>query len=200
MNSILIVLPSTLALLYAVLMIVGYIPGISGMLKSKDVKGVSDNFWFLITVTVTIIFHNLLLSEVPTQQIIAVGLNLLFAIICLLLYEYKKSGFSGIFLTVFFMLVIYYGLMITKSNINLTQTVAHVTIILAYAGQIYRLYAVRSTEGLNKNLFFIMGTGMACLIISLLMTGAPLQVILTEFINLVLVVICYVKIKSIEKG
>lgn len=200
MNNILIVLPSLLALLYAVLMIAGYIPGIRGMLKSKDVKGVSDNFWFLIAVTVTIIFHNLLLSEVPLHQIVAVGLNLLFAIICLLLYEYKKSGFSGIFLTVFFMLLIYYGLMITKSHINLTQTVAHVTIILAYAGQIYRLYAVRSIEGLNKNLFLIMGTGMTCLIISLLMTGAPLQVILTEFINLVLVVICYVKIKSIEKG
>lgn len=200
MNSILIVLPSILALLYTVLMIIGYIPGISGMIKSKDVKGISDNFWLLITVTVSIVFHNLLLSEVPPQQIIAVGLNLLFAIICLFLYEYKKSGFSGVLFAVFYMSVIYFGLMITKSNINLTQTVAHVTIILAYAGQIYRLYVVRSTEGLNKNLFLIMGTGMACLIISLFMTGAPLQVILTEFINLVLVVICYVKIKSIEKG
>lgn len=194
------IISSYLSIAYAILMVLGYIPGIQGLVKSDDVEGVSDNFWFLITTTVGISLYNLIMSTITGSQLLSIGANLLLAIVSLLLYNSKKRGVTGIFWSLLFLTSLYCVLQLIGYKPHITQTIAHVTLILAYTGQIYKLYATKSTDGLNANLFLIMGAGLGCIIISLLLSHAPFSVVLTEIINFVLILVCYLKIKQLERG
>ena len=55
-------LPQYLSIVYAILVTVGYIPGLIALVQSDSVKGVSSYFWYLIVATVGISFYNLLLN------------------------------------------------------------------------------------------------------------------------------------------
>ncbi|WBF81171.1 hypothetical protein FMLHJGGC_00118 [Staphylococcus phage BSwM-KMM1] len=75
----------------------------------------------------------------------------------------------------------------------LTQTVATITIILAYVTQITTFYKTKSAEGTNRFLFLIIGLGLASLIASMVLTHTYVHIIATEFVNFVLILICYLQ-------
>ncbi|MGI4547570.1 hypothetical protein ACR2WV_26460, partial [Klebsiella pneumoniae] len=95
-----------LSILYAILITVGYIPGLVALVKAESVKGVSNYFWYLIVATVGISFYNLLLTDASVFQIVSVGLNLTLGIVCLLVASYRKKDYFSIpFIIVFSLLL-----------------------------------------------------------------------------------------------
>lgn len=192
-------LPEILSTFYAILMIVGYVPGLMILLKSKDLTGVGRYFWFLIIVTVGISFHNLILTESNNFQIYAVGLNLLMGVVCLTVYLIKtRSGKVMLDIIIFVILVGLYTKFLAD-ELLITQTVASISIILAYIGQIRTYYKVKTSTGTSKWMFLIMGTGLLCLILSMTLTDTYPHIIATEAFNFILVMVCYLQANYYER-
>lgn len=194
-------LPEILSSLYAILMIVGYIPGLIALVKFKDLTGVGKYFWFFIVITVGISFYNLIVTEANTFQIYAVGINLGLGIICLVIHVLKSRDFNivirdfSIFL-IFLILLSY--LYLDKPHI--TQSVASITIILAYIGQIFNYFKTKTSTGTSKWLFLIMGTGLLCLVTSMVLTDTYPHIIATEVFNFILIMVCYLQANYYERG
>ena len=182
-------LPEILSSLYAILVTVGYIPGLIALVKSDSVKGVSSYFWYLIVATVGISFYNLLLTEASMFQVVSVGLNLTLGIVCLLVASYRKKYYFSIPFIIVFSLLLF----LLSDFTALTQTLATITIILAYVTQITTFYKTKSAEGTNRFLFLIIGLGLASLITSMVLTHTYVHIIATEFVNFVLILICYLQ-------
>lgn len=178
-----------LSILYAILVTVGYIPGLIALVKSDSVKGVSSYFWYLIVATVGISFYNLLLTDALMFQVVSVGLNLTLGIVCLLVASYRKKDYFSIPFIIVFSLLLF----LLSDFTALTQTIATITIILAYVTQITTFYKTKSAEGTNRFLFLIIGLGLASLIASMVLTHTYVHIIATEFVNFVLILICYLQ-------
>lgn len=178
-----------LSILYAILITVGYIPGLIALVKADSVKGVSNYFWYLIVATVGISFYNLLLTDASVFQIVSVGLNLTLGTVCLLVASFRKKDYFPVpFIIIFSVFLIYFS-----DFTALTQTLATVTIILAYVTQITTFYKTKSAEGTNRYLFLIIGLGLASLIASMVISHTYVHIIATEFVNFILILICYLQ-------
>ena len=194
-------LPEILSSLYVILMIVGYIPGLIALVKSKDLTGVGKYFWFFIVLTVGIIFYNLINTEANIFQVYAVGINLLLGIVCLGIYLIKSRRYSivirdlSVFLIVLILLTYLYA-----DKPHITQTVASISIVLAYIGQIGNYYKSKTSAGTSRWLFLIMGTGLMCLITSMTLTHTYPHIIATEAFNFVLIMVCYLQANYYERG
>ena len=188
-----------LATLYAILIIVGYVPGIYSLIKEESLKGVSDNFWYLIVVTVGISFYNVMLIDATIYQIISIGLNLLLGLISLFICSYRKHGTTGVLWGFLFIIALYAFSSITKNIPSVSQNVASVAITLAYIGQIYRYKTTKTSEGTNSKLYLIMSIALACITISLILSHTPWYIILTDFINMMLAITCYIQSKHYKE-
>lgn len=192
-------LPEILSSFYAILMIVGYLPGLGMLLKSKDLTGVGRYFWFFVIVTVSISFHNLILTEANDFQIYAVGLNLILGIVCLAVYLIKIRDKRVIVdIIIFIVLAIIYAKFLADKP-HITQTVASISIVLAYLGQIRNYYKTKTSSGTSKWLFLLMGTGLLCLILSMTLTKTYLPIIATEAFNFILIMVCYLQANYYER-
>jgi|GEM_PF-2590424 ORF061 len=183
-------IPLLLAMLYGVLVIVGYIPALISLIKDKSLNGVSSSFWYLISITVGISFYNIILTGGTRFQVISLFLNFFLGVICLLVLNYRKFKFHGIIYTIMFLLALYLFLGLLTS-IEITQTVASVSIVLAYVGQIYKFVKSKSSSGTNKWLYLLIGVGLLSLITSMVLTDVSNHIIITELINFILILICY---------
>ncbi|XWX31291.1 hypothetical protein UDOIXSUF_CDS0028 [Staphylococcus phage PG-2021_1] len=183
-------IPVLLAMLYGILVIVGYIPALISLVKDKNLNGVSSSFWYLISVTVGISFYNIILTGGTRFQVVSIFLNFLLGVVCLLVLNYRKFKFHGIVYTVIFLLALYLFLGLLTS-IEITQTVASVSIVLAYVGQIYKFVKSKSSSGTNKWLYLLIGVGLLSLVTSMVLTDVSNHIIITELINFILILICY---------
>uniref|UniRef100_A0AAU8GTH7 Uncharacterized protein n=1 Tax=Mammaliicoccus phage MSShimriz1 TaxID=3230127 RepID=A0AAU8GTH7_9VIRU len=194
-------LPEILSSLYAILMIVGYIPGLIALVKFKDLTGVGKYFWFFIVITVGISFYNLIVTEANIFQVYAVGINLGLGIVCLVIHVFKSRDYGiairdfSIFLIV---LIVLSYLYLDKPHV--TQSVASISIILAYIGQIVNYFKTKTASGTSKWLFLIMGTGLMCLITSMVLTDTYPHIIATEAFNFILIMVCYLQANYYERG
>lgn len=185
-------LPTILATAYGILVVIGYIPGIISLVKDKNLSGVSDSFWYFICFTVGISFFNIIKgdSNGTLFQEISLSLNLLLGLACLFILNYRKYNVFGIINTIIFILTTYLILNIIPS-IGVTQVIASISIILAYVGQILKFYKSKSSSGTNRWLYLLIGFGLMCLIVSMLITEVSLHIVATETINFILILICY---------
>ncbi|XWX32513.1 hypothetical protein LCFBJUUZ_CDS0054 [Staphylococcus phage PG-2021_76] len=194
-------LPEILSSLYAILMIVGYIPGLIALVKFKDLTGVGKYFWFFIVITVGISFYNLIITGANIFQVYAVGINLGLGIVCLVIHVFKSRDYGiairdfSIFLIV---LIVLSYLYLDKPHV--TQSVASISIILAYIGQIVNYFKTKTASGTSKWLFLIMGTGLMCLITSMVLTDTYPHIIATEAFNFILIMVCYLQANYYERG
>lgn len=189
-------IPEILSILYAILVTVGYIPALISLVKDKTVKGVSNYFWAFVVLTVLISFSSLLVTGATIFQLVSVGVNLSLGVVCLILHSIRLKTFIYVIMTVVLSAILLFNLV---AYLPIIQTLATVSIILAYITQIGKFYTTKSSNGTSKYLFLIIGVGLTCLIISMIITGAYLHVIITEVANLVLILICYLQVVYYER-
>lgn len=173
--------------------VLGYLPGLKTMYKEKTTEGIGSYFWELVTLTISYSYYTLLITNADLFNITVVAINLVFAVI---LFTYKNiikySISKGIVYTLMYFVInlsIYFLLGIP---ISVLQTIATISIILAYVDQILHFIIYKTAKGTNRNLYLIIGIGILLLTISLILNGAYLHVIITEVVNLILILICYV--------
>lgn len=193
-------LPEILSSVYAILMIVGYIPGLYALIKYKDLSGVGRYFWFFIIITVGITFHNLIKTGAIDFQIYAVGINLLLGVVCLLIYLIKLKDKKVIIDIIVFGILTYLYTSLLADKPNITQTIASVSIILAYLGQIRHYMVYKTASGTSRWLFLIMGTGLISLVLSMILTDTYPHIIATELFNFILIMVCYLLANYYERG
>lgn len=188
-------LPLILSSMYAILITIGYIPGLKSLIKDDSIKGVSRWFWYLIITTVGISFYNLMHTEATHFQILSVGINLLLGIVCLLVVVFRnKDMFIFIYIILIFLFILIFG-----SHVEITQTIATLSIILAYISQIYRFFKVKQSDGTNKWLYLIIGFAIGLLSVSMVLTNTSTHIIVTELVNMLLILICYFQADYYEK-
>lgn len=183
-------LADILSIAYAILVTVGYIPALISLIKDNTVKGVSHHFWSLIVITVSISFTSLMVTHATPFQVVSVGLNLTLGIVCLILYSIRKKDLYPIMFSIIFMFII---MIVMNYSISSAQTIATITIVLAYVSQIYNFYKTKNAEGTNRYLFLIIGIGLACLVTSMILTNTYIHVMITELVNLILIMVCYLQ-------
>ncbi|BCG66332.1 hypothetical protein [Staphylococcus phage vB_SsapH-Golestan101-M] len=177
--------------LSGILYIVGYLPGLRAMYIDKSVEGVSQFFWELVLTTVSFSFYTLIVTGADIVNIVVVGCNMFLALVMLAwknMLRYQETGVLYTMLYIVINLMVYFTFGIP---LHVLQSIATLTIILAYVDQIIR-FAVRKTAvGTRPLLYFILGMAILFLILNLILTHAYIHVIITEAVNLVLIMICF---------
>lgn len=189
-------LPEILSIVYAVFIILGYMPALKGLIKDKDVSGVSFCFWTFIIFAVYVSFLSLLLTGAATFQFLSVGINLLLGGFCFAIYVVRSKQYEAFVTTIPGVVILTF---IITTNQPIAQTLGTVSIIAAYVAQIYSFYRNKNTKGTSKYLYLIIGAGLACLIYSLIITGENIYVIITEIANLILILVCFVQCLYYER-
>lgn len=180
-----------LSTVYAILVVVGYFPGLKSIIKEKHLTGVNSSFWYLVNTTVGISFYNLFILQEHIFQICAVGINLLLGLLCLLIVNYKKQYVKGLVYTLVFILFLGAFVVWLHQYPQISQSVATVSIILAYIGQVFTFYNKKTSSGTNKWLYLLIGLGLSLLIISMILTNTYTPIVITELVNFVLIMVCY---------
>lgn len=187
-----VMIATILSILSPIFYILGYIPGMKTFYKEKTVAGVGTYFWELVTLTISFSFYTLIITNADLFNLVVVGINLFFAIVLLTWKNIiKYKGWQGILFTLIyfaFNLGIYF---IIGLPISVLQTIATISIILAYIDQVIHFIIYKTAKGVNKNLYLIIGIGILLLTISMIINGVYLHVIITEIVNLILILICY---------
>lgn len=177
--------------LSGVLYIVGYLPGLRAMYIDKSVEGVSQFFWELVLTTVSFSFYTLIITGADIVNIVIVGCNMFLALVMLAwknILRYQEIGTLYTILYIVINLMVYFGFDIP---LHILQSIATITIVLAYIDQIIR-FAVRKTAvGTSPLLYFILGMAIWFLMFNLILTHAYIHVIITEAVNLILIMICF---------
>ena len=180
-----------LSTVYAILVVVGYFPGLKSIIKEKHLTGVNSSFWYLVNTTVGISFYNLFILQEHIFQICAVGINLLLGLLCLFIVNYKKQHVQGLVYTLVFILVLGAFVVWLHQYPQVSQNVATVSIILAYIGQVFTFCNNKTSSGTNKWLYLLIGLGLSLLIISMILTNTYTPIVITELVNFVLIMVCY---------
>ena len=188
-----VMLAMVLSILSPIFYVLGYIPGLKSLYKEKTVEGIGRYFWELVTLTISYSYYTLLITNADLFNIIVVAINLTFAII-LLTYKniIKYNLVNGLIYTLLYFVVNLGIYFLIGLPISVLQTIATISIILAYIDQILHFIIYKTAKGTNRNLYLIIGIGILLLTVSLIINGAYLHVIVTEIVNLILILICYV--------
>lgn len=76
----------------SILLLLSYAPQIKSLIVTKEVEGVSQNFWLILTIGLALISLNMYLSEVQLFILLTqVGNTILALITLLLVMKYKKK-------------------------------------------------------------------------------------------------------------
>lgn len=181
-----------LFVLSSIFYIAGYFPGMQAMYRDKSVEGVSQFFWELVLTTVSFSFYSLIITEATLLNIIVVGANMILALILLTWKNLIRHRYLGIIYTLLYIvanLIIYFLLGLP---LHILQTIATITIILAYIDQIIRFTVRKTAKGTSPLLYLILGLAILFLVLNLLLTEAYLHVIITEVVNMVLIFVCFI--------
>lgn len=177
--------------LSGILYIVGYLPGLRAMYIDKSVEGVSQFFWELVLTTVSFSFYTLIVTGADIVNIFVVGCNMFLALVMLAwknMLRYQAIGVLYTMLYIVINLMVYFTFGI---SLHILQSIATLTIILAYVDQIIRFSVRKTAVGTSPLLYFILGMAILFLILNLILTHAYIHVIITEAVNLVLIMICF---------
>lgn len=187
------ILINTLNIIVVILFTIAYVPQIVTTFKNGNSDGVSEKFWYFVALSTAISLHNLLVTGqaewyVYLGQIINAGLAFLF----FAWFNIKNNKDDKLLLSGYFLAyLIVLPLTTNFTMIELSQGLASATIIVAYIYQIHHFYIVKSSEGVNSLLFLLFAVGIGILTIIMSLTGVNPHVIITEVINIILLLICF---------
>lgn len=165
-------------------------PQLKTTATTKSTDGVSPFFWALVSLSTSYSLYNVIATGnaewyVYVGQIINVGIAvLLFAWITGLRYRLVPT-----LLIVTVYAVINFAVHQAVS-LETSQSIATVAIILAYVDQLTHFIRKRNAEGTNSKLYFMFAQGLALLTVVMAITDVSIHVIITEVVNITLLLIC----------
>ncbi|BCK59722.1 hypothetical protein [Staphylococcus phage vB_SauH_DELF3] len=186
-----------LSVKYAVLVTVGYIPGIIALVIADSVKRARSVFMYLIESTVAIHLTALFGAHAPLFLIIVVSINLPLGRICFIIDRFRTIKVRLLEM-VMFIIVIYSGTSVANYSVEYGQIIAPITIIFAYVTQITSFYKTKSAEGTNRRLSRIISLDVDWKIYSMLITNTTPHVIYTELSDFILITICYLQASDFD--
>lgn len=173
---------------------IAYIPQIITTFKSKASIGVSSFFWFYVSVSTLVSLINLLETGEAAWYIYAGQfINTIIALCFSMWFNYKENKNKGVLLYLhpaLYTLLLY--MLVFWNIVNITQIFASIWIVIAYIFQIHHFIKVKSSEGVNPFLFILFAIGITLLTIIMYLTNASLHIIITEIINVVLLLTCFI--------
>ncbi|HEC2241662.1 TPA: hypothetical protein R1960_001833 [Staphylococcus delphini] len=174
--------------------IIGYLPQIYTTLKYKTNRGVSTSFWFYIAAATSITLRNIIETG-GAEWYMYMGqiVNTSFACMFFLYFNHVHNK-NNKAKYVLFVLAYLVALPFITNNVEIShsQALASLAIILAYLSQLKHFYTVKTSEGTNPLLYGLFAVGLLDLILLLLLTGASPHTVITESVNVVLLLICYI--------
>ncbi|MDT0700330.1 PQ-loop domain-containing transporter [Staphylococcus chromogenes] len=190
MNDLLTYLNIAVVIIFAV----AYIPQILTTFKANKSDGVSPMFWFLVGFSTLISLFNLLeTGEAPWYVYMGQFINTTIAVCFALWFNYlenKKSGLILYLCPLLYVILIYS--LIFHNIVYLSQIFASIWIVLAYMFQIKHFIKAKTSAGVNPLLFLLFAIGITLLTIIMYLTNASLHIIITEIINVVLLLTCFI--------
>lgn len=167
-----------------------YVPQLRTTYKTKIAEGVSPLFWLLISLSTSYSLFNLLATGDATwytylgQIINATVALVLFIWITKLKYRWEVTVFVSL------LYIFMNGYVYITFNLEVTQTIATIAIIIAYIDQVVHFIKSKNAEGTNPLLYFYFALGLSLLMIIMITTGASIHVIITEAVNISLLIVC----------
>lgn len=167
-----------------------YTPQVKTTYLTKSAKGVSTLFWFNISLATSYSLYNTLISASAEWygylgQYINAGMALIFVVWIALL---KWDRIKAIMYTLAY--IAFNLILFVNVPLEVSQTVATIAIIIAYVDQIYHFIKTNSAEGTNPWLYFMFATGLTMIVIIMALTGVSIHVIITEVVNIILLIVC----------
>lgn len=167
-----------------------YVPQLRTTYKTSSAEGVSPFFWILISLSTSYSLFNLLVTGDATwymylgQFINATVALVLFIWITKLKYRWEVTVFVSL------LYIFMNGYVYITFNLEVTQTIATIAIIIAYIDQVVHFIKSKNAEGTNPLLYFYFALGLSLLMIIMIRTGASIHVIVTEAVNISLLIVC----------
>lgn len=191
-------------LIGSALLLGGYFPQIFKLHKTKNPTGISVLFWLMIATGCTLIFANMNIKDVSLEIQFTQALNALFAWYTLAIVIYFKRKRSEeikihkdvtgamLFLTAFSIGYIHSNDISLIEIGEALQIFGTVALLVAYLPQIFHLYKVKDATGLSKWLFIVLGSGLLCVTLNMVITQTSIGIILTELVNISLIFVLYI--------
>lgn len=176
-----------------------YVPQLKTTATTKSTDGVSPFFWALVSLSTSYSLYNVIATGsaewyVYVGQIINAGIAvLLFAWITGLRYRLVPTL---VIVTVYAVINIAVH---QACSLETSQSIATVAIILAYVDQLTHFIRKRNAEGTNPKLYFMFALGLGLLTVVMAITDVSIHVIITELVNITLLLICGVLSHRLQK-
>jgi uncharacterized protein with PQ loop repeat len=185
----------------SVLLLGGYAPQIIKLHRTRIPTGISLLFWTMIAVGCSAITVNMIIQNTSIEVVITQALNAIFAwyTLFLVIYCRKIHGLEikvnkVIVLITSFLAgyIIYLFQTQPIENVGYAfQTIGTVALLTAYLPQIWYLYQVKDATGISRWLFIVLGSGLLCVTVNMIITGTDITIIITEFVNIALILVQY---------
>lgn len=172
-----------------VILTIGYIPQLFKLHKTGDTHGINNGFWYLVTTTVAITAVNLIVDSAPLVLIIIQVINAALAgIVLITVHFYRKEYKQMVYPT--FLIVAIILLAGVVLPIEITQTVASISIVVAYVSQLITLFKAPSVSGVAPSLYLLIAVGLGIMATKMFVTDVTPYIIATELINIALLLTC----------
>ncbi|MDY3698781.1 MAG: PQ-loop domain-containing transporter [Staphylococcus hyicus] len=172
---------------------IAYIPQIITTFKTTVSNGVSLLFWFYVGAsTLTSLFNLLETGEAPWYVYMGQFINTFIALCFALWFNYLHNRERSILmylLPLTYVILVY--VLVFYNDVYISQIFASIWIIMAYIFQIKHFVKVKSSEGVNPSLFILFAAGITLLTITMYLTNASMFIIITEIINVILLLACF---------
>lgn len=178
-----------LNILSSLILIIAYVPQITELRKTKNADGVSNLFWVFISLSTSYSLFNLFVTDAHYYVMITQFFNA--AIAFYVLQKVLKLKSSDWLPWVLFYIVINL-LLYLSFPVEITQNIATIAIVLAYVDQIYHFAKSKNATGTNPIMYLLFSTALILLTISMSISGVHIFIIITEFTNSVLLLVCLI--------
>jgi len=177
-----------------------YVPQLRTTYKTRTAEGVSPFFWLLISLSTSYSLFNILATGQSDwftylgQFINATVAFILFVWITKLKYRWEVT----LFVTLLYVLInLYVHSVVT---LELSQSIATIAIIAAYFDQILHFIKNKNSVGTNPLLYLYFALGLILLTTIMFMTSVSIYVIITELVNITLLLICGILSKKYQQN
>jgi hypothetical protein len=183
------------------LLLGGYAPQILKLHRTLIPTGISLLFWTMIGTGCTAILINMFIQGTSIPVIFTQALNTICAWYTLGLVIYcKKLRGEGIkvnkFIVMIYLLIaLFMALKAQAVPVKLLgeyfQMIGTIALLTAYIPQIVHLLIVKNADGISKWLFMVLGVGLSCIVVNMVISATAFTIIFTEIVNISLIFVQY---------
>lgn len=189
----------TLNLLVVLIFATAYYNQLKSIFYSKNLTGISFMFWYLVSFSTLFSLLNVLRTGnaewyIYLGQFINAGVALI--IVIWLNFKRIEKPIAVIFSLLYILLAL---VIFSHLSLEVSQTVATISIVLAYIDQIIHFIRKKTSEGANPLLYLFFAIGLSLLVTIFSLTGVSIHIIITEVANICLLLTCFVLAKVYSK-